>query len=90
MHFRALQKSRTLLKSIQSVFSTNLSESYVKGKPNTNPITLSAGEVLLSMTEKFPNRFALYSYEQNKTFTYEQLTNLAVRLALGLKQNFKL
>lgn len=90
MHSRALQSSKILLKASQYVFSSGLSESYVRGKPIASPITVSAGEVLLSMTEKFPGRVALYSYEQNKKFTYEQLTNLAVKLALGLRQNFQL
>ena len=38
-------------KRITSFFSTtHISESYVKGKPYTNPIEQSAGEILLKMT----------------------------------------
>lgn len=42
------------------------------------------------MTERNPSKIALHCYEQNRSFTYEELTNLAVRLAKGLLKQFQL
>ena len=42
------------------------------------------------MTDKYPQRIILNSYEQNRSFTYEEITKLAVKLALGIKKQFNL
>lgn len=46
--------------------------------------------MLLQMTERNPSKIALHCYEQNRSLTYEELTNVAVRLAQGLLKQFQL
>lgn len=87
---RFIPYTKVLTRTLRTPFSSSLTESHVKGKPYTNPISVSAGEVLLSMTEKYPDKIALNCYEQNRSLTYRELTDLAVRLALGIKKEFQL
>lgn len=59
MYYKLISTKNLILRSVQN-FSNQLS--YVKGKPFLNPVNASAGEVLLKMTEKNPNKTALYCF----------------------------
>jgi hypothetical protein len=73
MQMKGMSKS-FISKNVGRLFpfsSFRPAESYVKGYPLTKSVEQSAGEVLLRMTEKHPKQIALYSYSQNRQFSYE-------------------
>lgn len=64
----------------------HLSLSHVKGSHAHKAVYKSVAQVFREVTDKYPNNFALHSYDQDKSFTYEQIYKRASELATGFME----
>ena len=60
------------------------------GGPFHHPISLSTGDFLRDITSQNPSAYAIHSYTQGVSLTYEDLLRHSEQLATGLVKNFDL